>query len=56
MPKITHLIITAERLPVCECESFEEAAKCKSELIAIDKQDKTYEKGFYKIVRTQNFQ
>ena len=36
---------------VCECDSLKEAAQCKAELIAIDKADGVYEKGFYKIVR-----
>lgn len=36
---------------VCECGSLKEAAQCKAELIAIDKADGVYEKGFYKIVR-----
>ena len=48
---ITHKIITNDGYVVCECESFKEAAQCKAELIAIDKADGTYEKGFYKIVR-----
>ena len=48
---ITQKIITNDGYVVCECESFKEAAQCKAELIAIDKADGTYEKGFYKIVR-----
>ena len=48
---ITHKIITNDGYVVCECESLKEAAQCKAELIAIDKEDRTYEKGFYKIVR-----
>lgn len=36
---------------VCECGSLKEAAQCKAELIAIDKADGVYKKGFYKIVR-----
>ena len=48
---ITHKIITNDGYVVCECESLKEAAQCKAELIAIDKADGTYEKGFYKIVR-----
>ena len=47
---ITHKIITNDGYVVCECESLKEAAQCKAELIAIDKADGTYEKGFYKIV------
>ena len=47
----THKIITNDGYVVCECESLKEAAQCKAELIAIDKSDGTYEKGFYKIVR-----
>ena len=47
----THKIITNDGYVVCECESLKEAAQCKAELIAIDKEDRTYEKGFYKIVR-----
>ena len=47
----THKIITNDGYVVCECESLMEAAQCKAELIAIDKEDRTYEKGFYKIVR-----
>ena len=48
---ITHKIITNDGYVVCECESLKEAAQCKAELIAIDKEDRTYEKGSYKIVR-----
>ena len=48
---ITHKIITNDGYVVCECESLKEAAQCKAELIAIDKADGTYDKGFYKIVR-----
>lgn len=46
-----NVICTTDRYVVCECNSFEEAAQCKAELIAIDKVDGVYEKGFYKIVR-----
>ena len=49
--KITHKIITDGGYVVCECSSFKEAVECRAELIAIDKEDGTYEKGFYKIVR-----
>ena len=48
---ITHKIIASDGYVVCECESLKEAAQCKAELIAIDKADGTYEKGFYKIIR-----
>lgn len=51
MEKITHLVITKFGETVCEYSSFEEAARCKHDLIATDKQDGTYEKGFYKIKR-----
>ena len=48
---ITHKIITNDGYVVCECESLKEDAQCKAELIAIDKEDGTYEKGFYKIYK-----
>lgn len=43
--------VIANGCVVCQCHSFKEAMKCKAELITIDKADKTYIKGFYKIVR-----
>ena len=36
---------------ICKCNTLKEAAGSKAELIAIDKADGVYEKGFYKIVR-----
>ena len=44
-------VCTTDGYVVCECDSLKEAAQCKAELIAIDKADGVYEKGFYKIVR-----
>lgn len=49
--KVTHLVVAPNGEKVCFCESLKEAARCRAELIAIDKADGTYEKGFYKIVR-----
>ena len=49
--EITHKIITDVGYVVCECSSFKEAVQCRAELNEIDKEDGTYEKGFYKIVR-----
>lgn len=46
-------VICADGYVVCKCNSLEEAAQCKVELIAIDKADGVYKKGFYKIVRAQ---
>ena len=46
-----NIIIKESGSIICECSTFEEAARCKHELITIDKLDKIYIKGFYKIVR-----
>lgn len=46
-----NVICVTDGYVLCECNSLKEAAQCKAELIAIDKADGVYTKGFYKIVR-----
>ena len=36
---------------VCDCDSFHEAACCRTELVAVDKADGTYEKDYYRLER-----
>lgn len=46
-----NVICATDGYVVCGCNSLKEAAQCKLELIAIDKEDGVYEDGFYKIVK-----
>jgi len=47
-------IVTKDGEMVCPYCTFDEAAKCKAQLIAMDKEDGTYEKGFYVMRRRED--